>query len=56
MSDLKSKGGATIEKGDTVYTKIRGGRHEGEVCFHWPLIIHNVASGPVAMSRLTFNR
>jgi hypothetical protein len=32
MSDIKSKGGAVIEEGDTVFTKIRGGKHEGEVC------------------------
>ncbi|ETI27533.1 hypothetical protein G647_09724 [Cladophialophora carrionii CBS 160.54] len=31
MSELKSKGGATIEKGDTVSTPYRGGKHEGEV-------------------------
>ncbi|EXJ80963.1 hypothetical protein A1O3_07251 [Capronia epimyces CBS 606.96] len=31
MSDLKSKGGATIEQGDTVSTPYRGGKHEGKV-------------------------
>ncbi|KIW55895.1 hypothetical protein PV05_04603 [Exophiala xenobiotica] len=31
MSDVKSKGGATIEKGDTVSTPYRGGKHEGQV-------------------------
>jgi len=31
MPDVKSKGGATIEKGDTVNTPYRGGKHEGQV-------------------------
>jgi len=31
MSDIKSKGGKPIEKGDSVYTPIRGGKHEGKV-------------------------
>ncbi|KAI1619075.1 hypothetical protein LTR10_019807 [Elasticomyces elasticus] len=31
MSDIKSKGGATIEEGDTVSTPYRGGKHEGKV-------------------------
>ncbi|EXJ90507.1 hypothetical protein A1O1_03610 [Capronia coronata CBS 617.96] len=31
MSDLKSKGGATIENGDTVSTPYRGGKREGKV-------------------------
>ena len=31
MSGLKSKGGETIEEGDIVFTKIRGGKHEGQV-------------------------
>lgn len=31
MSDLKSKGGASIKEGDTVSTPYRGGKHEGEV-------------------------
>ncbi|KIW66605.1 hypothetical protein PV04_05923 [Phialophora macrospora] len=31
MSEVKSKGGAPIEKGDTVTTPYRGGKHEGEV-------------------------
>ena len=29
--EVKSKGGATIEEGDTVNTPYRGGKHEGEV-------------------------
>ncbi|KEF63727.1 uncharacterized protein A1O9_01705 [Exophiala aquamarina CBS 119918] len=29
--DVKSKGGATIEKGDTVETPYRGGTHTGKV-------------------------
>ena len=29
--DLKSKGGAEIEEGDTVMTPIRGGKHEFQV-------------------------
>ena len=29
--EVKSKGGAPIEEGDTVFTKIRGGKHEGQV-------------------------
>ena len=28
---VKDKHGVPIKEGDTVYTKIRGGRHEGEV-------------------------
>ena len=31
MSDFTSKGGEKIEKGDTVHTPIRGGKHEGQV-------------------------
>ncbi|EXJ68984.1 uncharacterized protein A1O5_07919 [Cladophialophora psammophila CBS 110553] len=31
MSDIKSKGGAPIEDGDTVRTPYRGGKHEGQV-------------------------
>ncbi|KAI9667746.1 MAG: hypothetical protein M1821_000563 [Bathelium mastoideum] len=32
MADsVQSKEGEPIEKGDHVYTKIRGGRHEGDV-------------------------
>jgi hypothetical protein len=31
MSDVKDKTGQPIEVGDHVYTKIRGGRHEGDV-------------------------
>jgi len=31
MPDIKSKGGATIEEGDTVNTPYRGGKHEGKV-------------------------
>ncbi|OQU95389.1 hypothetical protein CLAIMM_01606 [Cladophialophora immunda] len=31
MSDIKSKGGAPIEEGDTVSTPYRGGKHEGQV-------------------------
>ncbi|KIW19906.1 hypothetical protein PV08_00481 [Exophiala spinifera] len=31
MSEVKSKGGATIDKGDTVSTPYRGGKHEGQV-------------------------
>jgi len=31
MSDIKSKGGAPIEQGDTVSTPYRGGKHEGKV-------------------------
>ncbi|KAF3104118.1 hypothetical protein TWF706_004591 [Orbilia oligospora] len=31
MSDIEDKHGQRIEVGDTVYTKIRGGKHEGEV-------------------------
>jgi hypothetical protein len=29
---IVSKDGQQIEQGDHVYTKIRGGRHEGDVC------------------------
>ncbi|KAL2429960.1 hypothetical protein ABEF95_013528 [Exophiala dermatitidis] len=29
--DVKSKGGVTIEKGDTVRAPYRGGKHEGQV-------------------------
>lgn len=29
--EIRSKEGVPIEEGDHVYTKIRGGRHEGEV-------------------------
>lgn len=29
--EIQSKGGESIEVGDHVYTKIRGGRHEGDV-------------------------
>jgi len=31
MSDIQSKEGKPINEGDHVYTKIRGGRHEGDV-------------------------
>ncbi|KAF1811476.1 hypothetical protein P152DRAFT_459413 [Eremomyces bilateralis CBS 781.70] len=31
MPEIKSKQGEPIHKGDHVYTKIRGGRHEGDV-------------------------
>lgn len=31
--NLVSKNGERIEEGDYVYTRIRGGRHEGDVCF-----------------------
>jgi hypothetical protein len=32
MADkIEDKQGASIEKGDTVFTKIRGGKREGEV-------------------------
>lgn len=34
MSDsttVKDKHGAPIQEGDHVYTRVRGGRHEGEV-------------------------
>ncbi|KAA8619578.1 hypothetical protein PtrSN002B_002233 [Pyrenophora tritici-repentis] len=31
--DIMSKNGETIQEGDHVYTKIRGGRHEGDVLF-----------------------
>ncbi|CAE7192663.1 hypothetical protein CFE70_007043 [Pyrenophora teres f. teres 0-1] len=30
-NDIMSKNGETIKEGDHVYTKIRGGRHEGDV-------------------------
>ncbi|CAG5182147.1 uncharacterized protein ALTATR162_LOCUS10015 [Alternaria atra] len=30
-NDVVSKNGEQIEEGDHVYTKIRGGRHEGDV-------------------------
>jgi len=29
--DIVSKNGQTIQEGDHVYTRIRGGRHEGDV-------------------------
>lgn len=29
--DIVSKNGETIQEGDHVYTRIRGGRHEGDV-------------------------
>jgi hypothetical protein len=31
MAEVKDKHGGAIRPGDHVYTKIRGGRHEGEV-------------------------
>ncbi|OKL56741.1 hypothetical protein UA08_07731 [Talaromyces atroroseus] len=31
MAEIRDKHGNTIHRGDHVYTKIRGGRHEGEV-------------------------
>jgi hypothetical protein len=31
MTDIKSKEGKPIQEGDHVYTKFRGGRHEGDV-------------------------
>lgn len=38
MADqVKSKEGEPINEGDHVYTKYRGGRHEGDVCFPWSL-------------------
>jgi hypothetical protein len=30
---VEDKEGAPIKKGDSVFTKIRGGKREGEVCF-----------------------
>ena len=36
---VEDKGGTSIEEGDTVFTKIRGGKREGEVCFpHFEMI------------------
>jgi hypothetical protein len=36
-----SKQSEPIEQGDHVYTKIRSGRHEGDVCFpHIPPFLH----------------
>jgi hypothetical protein len=31
MADIESKEGQPIHEGDHVYTKMRGGRHEGDV-------------------------
>jgi hypothetical protein len=31
-ASIMSKNGEQIEQGDHVYTKIRGGKHEGDVC------------------------
>lgn len=33
MDEIKDKYGNAIHQGDHVYTKIRGGRHEGEVTY-----------------------
>jgi hypothetical protein len=35
-NDVVSKNGEQIEEGDHVYTKIRGGRHEGDVSTDLP--------------------
>jgi hypothetical protein len=35
-NDIVSKNGEQIEEGDHVYTKIRGGRHEGDVSTDLP--------------------
>ena len=36
---VEDKGGTSIEEGDTVFTKIRGGKREGEVRFpHFEMI------------------
>lgn len=32
-SDVTSKNGEQIKEGDHVYTRIRGGRHEGDVSY-----------------------
>jgi hypothetical protein len=35
--EVKSKQGEPIQEGEHVYTKIRGGRHEGDVSLHFGL-------------------
>jgi hypothetical protein len=42
MSGVQSKDGKPIHKGDHVYTKIRGGRHEGDVSF--PVLVIGMAT------------
>jgi len=37
-----SKQGKLIEEGDHVYTKIRGGRHEGDVSAHFLSLTYTV--------------
>lgn len=40
MAEIKDKNGNAIHPGDHVYTKIRGGRHEGEVRTVYPNQFH----------------
>lgn len=35
---VEDKKGNVIEEGDTVFTKIRGGKREGEVSIHLPRV------------------
>lgn len=42
--EVKSKGDQPIEEGDHVFTKIRGGRHEGDVSgkFYFPSFLFHL--------------
>ena len=48
--EVKSKGGAPIEEGDTVNTPYRGGKHEGEVSA-MRNVQENIVDMPVRSSR-----
>jgi len=37
---VKDKKGNVVEEGDTVFTKIKGGKWEGEVSIHLPRVLY----------------